>query len=520
MLYGLNPISGEISLLEGDFATYNVYVAKSSSVIVGRESEREILQGILESSEAEFLAVYGRRRVGKTHLVREFFKPRVKHYFEVSGEHGAKLATQLHHFRDSVRRSFGDDACPSTFESWPQALGVLADLVEALAKTRGGMPIVLFFDELPWLSTRRSGFVPALDHCWNARLGQIRAVKLVVCGSAASWMLDHFVHAKGGLYNRVTRLIDLRPFNLAETELYLRSRGIRLDRKRVMDLYLALGGVPHYLKQVTRGRSVAQAIGDVCFDRNGLLHEEFPRLFESLFAQGDAHEAIVRELGRDRSGLTRNELVARTASSSGGRLKKRLEELEHSGFVGKQQPFGKLTKDTRYRVIDEYCQFYLRWIERAPKGALSGEGAKYWTARATTSKFASWAGYAFETLCMKHSDQLRQALGILEVPTEISSWRYLPQPGSKERGAQIDLVLDRDDDTITLCEMKYTMQPFKIDKGYALDLRRKIEVFQERTGTRKQLFLVLVTPYGLHRNVWSEDLVDAVVTADSLFELI
>jgi AAA+ ATPase superfamily predicted ATPase len=494
-------------------------VAKSSISlsIVGRAREQARLAEILASPEAELVAVYGRRRVGKTHLIREYGQPRAGTYFAVTGEHTGSLRSQLHHFRLELQRVFYGSAPLPELGSWRMALDLLAEAVRRRAKERPGEAIVLFFDEVPWLSTPRSGFVPALDHVWNMRLQSIRQVRLFVCGSAASWMLDKLVHAKGGLYNRITQRIALDPFTLAEASAFLRSRGIRWKPRQVTDAYMALGGIPHYLKQLPKGATPVEAIGRACFDRNGVLFDEFPKLFASLFRDSELHEQIIRSLARTRSGLTRGEILERTRVSSGGRFATHLAELEHAGFVASFTPFGHRAKETSYRLIDEYCMFYLQWVERAPRGVFAKDGSQYWRTKAAGAPFATWAGFAFESVCLRHVPEIIAALGLEGAVTAPATWRYVPVSGSPDRGAQIDLLLDRTDRAITLCEIKYSDAPFRITRSYAEDLKRKLDVFEQRTKTRKQILLALVTPHGLESNTWSKDLIDAVVTLDAFF---
>lgn len=337
--------------------------------IVGRVAEQQRLRAILRSSEAELVALYGRRRVGKTFLIRELFAD--KTYFEVTGEKDQAANVQLDRFVRELSRVFYDGRPLAPCASWSDALERLSAAVEDFAGRNPRKPIVVFLDELPWLATHRSGLLQALDHAWNARLSKVRTLRLIVCGSAAAWMIDKLVFAKGGLHNRITQRIVLRPFSLAETAAFLRSRGVKLPRQQVALLYMAIGGVPHYLKQAQRGRSATQIIGELCFGRDGLLRDEFTTLFQSLFSEPHTHLAIVRALASRGSGLSQDQLAAHAGLSSGGRLKQYLRELETSGFIAAFTPFGRRKKETLYRLVDEYSSFYLSWIDGAPSTALA-----------------------------------------------------------------------------------------------------------------------------------------------------
>ena len=477
-----------------------------------------MLEEIWTAPESAFVAIYGRRRVGKTHLVREFFKPRADTYFSVVGQKDAPKAVQLHHFRQELAKSLCAARRLPALRSWEQAFGLLADAVAERAKARPNQHIVVFLDELPWLASPRSGLLQSLDYYWNSRLSQLATLRLIVCGSAASWMLEKLIHAKGGLHNRITRRLLLKPFTLAETQEYLTSRGLRLEPLQILELYMAVGGIPQYLQSFRKGRSAAQNVGAACFDESGPLHDEFERLFTALFDDGDLHQRIVRTLGRRRQGVLRDELIAATGATSGGRFRARLRELEQAGFIASLVPYRHRTKQAVYRLVDEYALFYLRWIEPAPRGVLASGGMQYWMAKSRTPGYRSWAGYSFENLCLKHAQQIKAALGISGVAAEVGTWRYLPERGrSNERGAQIDLLFDRADGIITLCEMKYAASAYRLGKAEARELRRKMSVFRERTGTRKTLSWVLVAPHGIEHTPWSDELIDDEVTHEALF---
>lgn len=483
---------------------------------VGREPERALLDKMLGSKEAELVALYGRRRVGKTFLVRAYVEPKADVFLTVTGIKDAPAAEQLLLFQREVERVLFDNAPLPPFPSWKVAFETMAGGLERVAKSKSARKIVVFLDELPWLATPRSGLLQALDHTWNTRLSRIQALRMILCGSAAAWMVNELVHAKGGLYNRVTRRIHLQPFTLRETKAFLASRGLRPTPLEVVDLYMAVGGVPHYLKQMEAGRSAQENIAHACFSAEGLLRDEFERLFASLFDSPKEHEAIVRAVAKRRAGVTRSEILDTTKAASGGRFAVRLAELEQAGFLSSLPPYQAKTKNTLYRLTDEYCWFYLTWIEGAPKGVFARGGRDYWLTKSKSRGFESWAGYAFEGIVLKHASELRAALGIGAVPCEIASFRHVPKSRSADtEGAQIDLLFDRADDAINVCEIKYAREPFVVTKAYARELRTKLDVFESVTKTRKKIILTLVSPGGVTENAWSKDLVDRAVTIDA-----
>lgn len=478
--------------------------------IIGRTSEKKLLRAVLQSREAEFVAIYGRRRVGKTFLIRQFFKDEL--LFESTGEKDQQAVVQIARFCDAVSRTFlGGIRLPQQ-KTWNDAFELLANALEAQHVRDPKKPIIVFLDELPWMATHRSGLVQALDYIWNARLSKLPNVRLIVCGSAAAWMLDRLIHAKGGLYNRVTQRIQLQPFTLAEADVYLSSRGVKLTKRQTALLYMCVGGIPYYLKNVQKGWSVDQAIGRLCFDHNGLLSDEFQRLFDSLFSTSNVHKQIVRALASKAMGLSKQDIAEHTKVSSGGGLAKALDELEASGFVAAYSPFGKKKRDTVYRLVDEFSWFHLRWIESAPSPAVRGDGVAYWHTKSSSPAFAAWSGYAFENLCLKHIDQLLRALELEGVGVAAGSWRHAGKPKARNRkaeGAQVDLVLDRNDDTVTLCEMKYTEEPFVVTRKVARELEEKVDVFRSVTKTKKNVQLALVCSAGLKPNDNSDELVSA-----------
>src|SRR4051812_13701134 len=475
--------------------------------LIGRETEQKILKEALASTQAELVAVYGRRRVGKTFLIRAVYGEQI--VFELSGIHEAKLSVQLENFSLSLQSAIGSKVPIAVPRNWLQAFSILQ---QYLTGKPGKKKAVVFFDEFPWLHSQRSGFLSAFEHFWNSWASRQAGLVVVICGSAASWMIENIVNNKGGLHNRITRQIRLLPFNLAETEAYLKSGNINLDQYQTLQLYMAMGGIPQYLKGLQAGESAAQNLDRLCLIKDGPLKTEFRNLYRSLFENPQHHEAVVRALARKRQGLTRNEIIEACGLSSGGTATSILAELEESGFIMQYTPFQKTTKDSIYKLTDEYSLFYLKFIE----GSRS-TGSGTWLRLSTGSSYLSWSGFAFEAICQKHVVQIKKALGIEGVLTETSVWRYLPKE-KEEQGAQIDLLIDRQDLCINICEMKFSTSGFTIDKRYAQELVTKMQVFREITKSKKTLFLTMITTYGVKRNDYYVGLVQNELTMDALFK--
>lgn len=467
-----------------------------------------LLDRALSSKGAELIAVYGRRRVGKTFLIRSFTHDHLA--FELTGMYGSGMKEQLQQFSKSLQRASGSVLSLTPPQNWVEAFQALEQFLEQKDKKKKW---VIFLDEFPWLDSRKSGFLSAFEHFWNAWASRQPNLVVIICGSAASWMIRNIVNSKGGLHGRITQKIRLLPFTLSETESYLKSLGCKLDRYQILQIYMAVGGIPQYLKAVEKGNSAAQVIEKICFTKDGLLVGEFNNLYGSLFENADNHIKVVKELAKKAKGMTRQEIIESCGLSSGGRASQMLEELEESGFLSSVIPFNKTSNDAIYRLIDEFSIFYLKFMGRSK---VPDKGS--WMKLSTGSVYKIWNGMAFEAVCLKHIGLIKKGLGIQGIETEESAWRYLPPKGSVENGAQIDLVIDRKDRCINLCEMKFYQGEFTVDKSYAEELRQKIEVFREKTKTRKTIFLTMITTYGVKENSHSMDIVQNILTMDTLFE--
>jgi AAA+ ATPase superfamily predicted ATPase len=474
--------------------------------LIGREKEKEILLKVLETPEAELVAVLGRRRVGKTFLVRSVYDSLIR--FEITGLQNVTAKKQLNNFSIHLRNAFGENAPKEKPIDWLEAF---QQLIECWEKTvNPTTKSVIFLDELPWLAGRKSGFLDGLSYFWNSWAVK-KNVVIIICGSAASWMIQQVVYNKGGLHNRITRRIHLMPFTLYETNLFLRSKDIFLDKYQIVQLYMAVGGIPHYLKEVEAGKSAIQNIEQICFSSTGLLNDEFMKLYPALFENATHHISIINALGNKWKGLTRQEIIKETSLPDGGNLSRYLDELLHSGFISVYNAFGKKQKNALYRLTDEYSLFYLHFIQHQNQFTKDT-----WQNLSQTPMFKSWTGYAFENLCFKHIDQIKKALGIAGIYSETSS--YYQKGTTEQQGVQIDLLIDRKDNVINLFELKFYAEPFILTKKYADILREKVGIFKQLTGTRKQIFLSLLSIYGLKPNENSIGLISNSLEVDVLFE--
>lgn len=469
--------------------------------IIGRKRELSILEKVKLSSKSEFVAVYGRRRIGKTFLIREAFQQDFTFY--LTGVANISLQQQLSNFHRAMRKYYSNstDTIP---DNWFSAFEQLEELITKSKHKKK----VIFLDELPWLDTAQSGFIPALDYFWNSFASARKDVILIVCGSAASWMINTLIHNKGGLHNRVTHRIRLDPFSLNECEAFFKHRGGVFSRYQLIELYMVMGGIPFYLDYVDVGMSAVQNINKLCFQQDGILTEEFDDLYTSLFNKAEKHLAIIEALAKKTKGLTRTEIIEVTKLPNAGSTTRILKELEESGFIRKYISFGKKEKGSLFQLSDFYSLFYIKFIR---ENHVLNENA--WMNGLDTPQQRAWSGYAFEQVCLAHLPQIKEALGISGIQTNSSSW-INTGVGSKR---QIDLVIDRKDGVINLCEMKFSIKPFTIDKKYATELQDKVAIFQGSTQTPKSTFLTMITTFGITRNTYSNSLVQNSLKMDDLF---
>lgn len=474
--------------------------------IIGRKDEIRKMKSYLNDKKAHLLAVIGRRRVGKTFLIREVYKE--NKVFEMTGLKDANLKSQLNNFNLQLNEYFHQKEQYEKPDSWLLAFNLLSKVLRNIEFEQ--KPVV-FFDELPWIAGKRSGFLEALAHWWNNWALQQNII-VVICGSAASWMIENIVNAKGGLHNRITKLFTLMPFTLTETKEFLEAKEIKISNYQIIQLYLAMGGIPFYLEHISKGKSAAQNIQEMCFTKDGILRKEFENLYPALFDHAGNHIKVIKALSSKSKGLDRQEILRKTDMTDGGWFSKILNELESSGFISTYEPLEKKKKDTLYRLTDEYSFFFLSFIEG--KNKLRGDD---WMSISTGQEYKIWCGYAFENLCIKHVDYIKKALGILGVQTKVSSFLHRKNK-DYEKGFQIDMLIDRKDDVINICEMKFYSDEFTINTEYSVNLRTKKEGLKAVTGTKKMVHITFITTYGILENQNKIDFVDNDFTIDIFFK--
>ncbi|TAD86622.1 MAG: ATP-binding protein [Bacteroidetes bacterium] len=463
--------------------------------MVGRHEEIKVLTNLLSTQEAELVSVLGRRRVGKTYLLRETFKDHMA--FEFIGVQGGSRTEQLNAFTFSLQQTFGKKAVPNIIPSWLAAFQILIELLSAKPFTKKQ---VVFIDELPWIAGKKSDFLKGFGFFWNNWASKQKIV-VAVCGSAASWMIKHVIQNTGGLHNRVTRQIHLQPFTCSETKAYLHERGLKFNDEQITELYMTFGGIPYYLKLIDKSKSVAQVVNTLCFKDNAALKNEFENLYAALFTHHQSYISVIKACYSTWKGVSQNDIIKLTGIASGGTLTRMLSELELSGFIISTPPFTNAKKETLYRLIDEFSVFYLKFMD--------GKKTSDWNLISQSQPFKLWQGYAFENFCFRHIQSIKQQLGIAAVISQ--QYAYQIKSHQLIGNHQIDLLIDRNDQCINLCEVKYHHKPFIITKQYAEILRLRMQHFGWESGTKKTVFLTFITRHGIVTQAGVETLVDSEV---------
>ena len=448
--------------------------------MIGRKPHIKKMHRLLQSKQSEFLALTGRRRVGKTYLIDQIYKKNI--CFSITGIQNGTYKEQLLNFSNKLAQ-YTKSPFITSIETWQIAFIQLTKYLKSLPANKKH---VIFLDELPWINTTRSKFLQFLAHFWNDYVSKQSNFILVICGSASSWLVKKVINDKGGLHNRITEVIKLKPFTISETKSFLESKKLNFSKSGIVQLYMAMGGIPYYLENINKGESVNTAIERICFSENGILKQEYNNLYKALFENAKLHESIIKALATSKQGLSRKEIISKSKVKSGGPYDRTMEELIVCGFVEEYIPYGKNKKGSLYRLLDEYSVFYHRFIKPNKKYSKG-----LWSTIMNSQSYKIWSGYAFEAICMRHVDEIKQALNIGAVYTEFSSFRKVADKNSK--GFQIDLIIDRQDQAINICEIKYYTSKFKVTKSYAEELEERKLLFREATKTKKQIFTTLIT---------------------------
>jgi uncharacterized protein len=471
-------------------------------MMIGRKNEIEIMKGLLYNDKAELLAILGRRRVGKTYLVKQIYMSNMT--FDFTGTQDASSENQLQKFQVKLHEYFPKIKYKEPPLNWAEAFVRLKQALKQNVTRK--KKSVIFFDEFPWIASRKSNFLQEFSYWWNDWASHQKLV-VVICGSSASFMIDKVINHKGGLHNRVTEKIILHPFTLSETKQYLTLHNIRLNPYSIIQLYMVIGGIPHYLSYIKRGESIMQIINRLLLSKNALLRYEFENLYAALFDNHQNHVKVIKALAKKQKGLTRSEILKITHLKDGGAFSKVLEELKTSSFVIEILPFAKIKKDTLFRLCDEYSLFYLKFIEGNPT-----INKNVWS---LDHKHRIWQGYAFENVCFKHVEEIKRALGISGVNTSVSSFC---SSSTNDEKFQMDLLIDRADNTVNICELKFYNKPTKLSKSELEKINKRRHFLETATSTKKTLFNTLVTTYNPYKTPVVNEYIDNIIEISQFFD--
>ncbi len=465
--------------------------------LIGREIQKVQIEKYYNENRSHFIAVYGRRRVGKTFLIKEYFQNNFTFY--CTGLLNGNKNQQLHNFVTNMNRQLKYFDENASINNWYDGFN---ELIRALSEIKENQKKVIFMDELPWMDSPGSDFLLGLEYFWNSWASTQKDILFIVCGSATSWIVNKLFNNTGGLYNRVTAKINVEPFTLNECQSFFQEKGFQYNQAQCIESYMVFGGIPYYLDKFSKELSPAQNINDNCFGKNAFLAMEYQMLFKSLFKKHQFYMSVVEAICTKNKGLTREEIAKSTKLSDGGSLTKILLDLELSNFIKKYTPLGKKSKGSLFQMTDSFCLFYNNLNLK-----ISEEN--YWLQHYNSPKYHNWAGYAFELACFNHIAQIKKAMGISGILSSSYSWQ--------NANAQIDLVIDRADKVVNLFEIKYSQGPFIITKKYDLELRNKIEQFGNNTSNKKAIWPIFIGPYGLGKSSYNQFFLKAL-SMDILFE--
>lgn len=469
-------------------------------MLIGREKEKQILLNALTEEYSQFIAVYGRRRVGKTFLIRESYE--YKFNFQFTGAAKTTARKQLARFRLALKEQGLNDV--PTLTNWMDAFSELKRFINQQPEGKK----VIFLDELPWMDAPRSNFLSELESFWNGWASARKDIVFIVCGSSTAWMVKKIIKNKGGLHNRLTHRIALKPFSLHLCEEMMKSRSISLTRKQILEGYMIFGGVPYYWSLLNRGASLTQEISRLIFSEDGDMYDEFNMLYASLFKKPEPYIKVISLLAKKKMGMTRQELITAGKLEDNGALTEILKDLEWCGFIRGYSMLGNKIKNEVYQLIDHYTLFYYEFIHE------QRHGSNFWQAMQGKPQYNTWCGLAFERVCLWHIEQIKNKLGISGILTNEYAWRTGPNKEKNLSGVQIDLLIERSDGIIDLCEMKYSKDTYTINETYEKELIQKKNIFAEVTKTKSAIHTIMVTTYGINHNAYSNEIQNEIELND------
>jgi AAA+ ATPase superfamily predicted ATPase len=427
---------------------------------IGRNSELARLDRFLRSPQPRIAVIYGRRRIGKSMLIQQALQGTSPLFFEALEERSTR--DQLNHFMFQLQHLTGHQA--GRPRRWTEALLQLNQVLEV-------RPRPLVFDEFQWMANYRHELVSELKYVWDHFLSKRSGQKLILCGSIASFMVEKVLKSSA-LYGRIETELEVPAFKLIETQRMLPGKGF----DEIVQAHLLTGGVPKYLELMRDYPSVQLALQDLAFKPDGYFTTEYQRIFASHFGRNPDFEAIIRALAARPLGLMREELAQTAKITPGGRLSEHLRDLESAGFMSAETPFhrGLESRQIKYFLCDAYLRFYFAFIRPNLKKIRAGQGANILAGLFGNSAMQAWMGRSFEYLCLQHALEISRIVGFSAVDFKMGPYFSPARRGTP--GVQVDLVFDRADNVLTVCEMKHSSKPVGIE--VIASMKRKIEILQ------------------------------------------
>ena len=306
----------------------------------------------------------------------------------------------------------------------------------------------------------------------------------------------------------ITCQIFLRPFSLKETELFMNDRDFGWSRKQIAEAQMVFGGLPFFFDLLNPDESLTWNINMLCFNQHALLRNESKKLLEATLKKSPVYNRIMERLSHNYYGMPKAQCQEELGIPQ-GTFTRAVDDLVKCGYVHESKDNYIKGHPLRLQLVDPFLLFHYNFLSKnAPVQVKSFEVYK-----ADTGKYINWRGHAFEVLCLYHIEQIKKALGISGVNTNEYSWIS----SKKEGGAQIDLVIERDDGIANLCEEKFTDTAFSISSEYEEDLLNKIELYKQETKTKHATKLVLISVEGIKGSAHTEH-ITRVLTLDDLFD--
>lgn len=433
------------------------------TAFIGRKHELDLLRRFLATDGPGIAVVHGRRRIGKSLLIATALDGRRALTFE--GLENQPKKAQIEAFLFQLSQQEGLPTTGVSASGWREALVRL----EPVLRQR---PAIVVLDEFQWMANYRRELVSDLKMIWEQCLSKLPHVKLILCGSIASFMTTKVVRSSA-LYGRTDLELQLKGFSLHETHLLLNDRGL----DEVVEAGLYVGGVPKYLELLKAYPSVRVAVEELAFRENGYFFEEYERIFTSHFGRNPDFRKLVTALASSPRGMFRTDLARAAGVDTGGTLSEHLSDLESAGFLASETPIdkGPGSRTIKYRIRDAYMQFYLSFIRPNLKKIRSGVQRNVFAHVSQTGRFYAWRGHAFEELCIRHAGRIAEILGFPGI--DFTCGPYFRAPSRDQTGIQIDLLFSRADNVITLCEMKCSTAP--TGKGVVREVERKVELLRQ-----------------------------------------